>query len=63
MLYMQSENEKVQQVIAKLDNYDRDTCKKCGSKDLEMKNFNQIWRDADLYCRDCGAFVRVWDPN
>lgn len=40
-------------------------CKKCGAppREQEMRNFDRIARDADIYCLRCGAFVRTWDPS
>lgn len=58
-----SQNEiKVIEVEIALDN-DRNRCKKCGSKDLEVRNYNMMWHDGDLYCKMCDTFVRTYDAG
>lgn len=39
-------------------------CQKCGStsKDHEIRDMNEILRVGDIYCKKCGAYVRMWDP-
>ena len=37
-------------------------CKDCGSQDHEKRNMNKVAREADIYCKSCGAFVREWNP-
>ncbi len=40
-------------------------CTQCGSPPNRhtMRNFDPRDRTADLYCIDCGAYVREWDPS
>ena len=41
---------------------DYNTCK-CGSSDLEIRDYNPRFSDGDLYCRSCGKFVRFFDAG
>lgn len=48
--------------------FDRDTlfgCPYCGAgaKKQEWRNFNEVLREADIFCVVCGKFVRGWDPS
>ena len=36
-----------------------DTCPKCKSKEMEMRNCSAIWHEGDIHCVRCGAFVRT----
>jgi hypothetical protein len=44
----------------------RDTpCPKCGSppKEHEVRDHSLMWHDGKVYCRRCGAFVRLYDAG
>lgn len=28
-----------------------------------VRNYDPIWMDGDVYCNDCGGFVRYWDAG
>jgi hypothetical protein len=38
------------------------TCATCGSTKLHLKNWDEVWRDGDLYCNN-GHFVRYYDTG
>jgi len=40
-------------------------CPKCGAepKDQEVRNYDMMWGDGDVYCKKCGAYVRSWDRD
>jgi len=40
-------------------------CKKCGSlpDDHELRNFDRMWGDGDVYCLKCGTRVRSYDSG
>jgi hypothetical protein len=40
-------------------------CPKCDSspREHEIRNFDRIWRDGDVYCLKCGTFVRYYDAG
>lgn len=38
-------------------------CPKCGSENTEVVNFNEVWRDGDIVCRECKAYVRGYDAG
>lgn len=44
---------------------DRKLCPECGSgpDKHELRNYDMIWHDGDVYCTDCGAHVRTWDAG
>jgi len=42
---------------------DRNTCKECGSTNLEVRNFSLAWHDGQVHCSDCGAYVREYDAG
>lgn len=35
----------------------------CGSTDFEMRNYSMMWHDGDVYCAQCGKFIRSWDAG
>jgi hypothetical protein len=37
---------------------DRNTCKKCGSRKMEVRNHSQMWGDGDV-----GEYVRMYDSG
>lgn len=41
------------------------TCPKCGSTPdkHEVRNYNPIWRDGDVYCMVCNTKVRDYDAG
>lgn len=41
----------------------RNSCPQCGSVNTEVRNFDQVWRDADVVCRDCDTYVRDYDAG
>ncbi|MFB3779679.1 MAG: hypothetical protein ACE141_18820 [Bryobacteraceae bacterium] len=41
----------------------RDTCPKCGSTEMELRNYSMLWHDGDVHCAVCGAYVRGWDAG
>lgn len=32
-------------------------------REQEMRNYDLMWGDADIYCLKCGSFVRYWDRD
>jgi hypothetical protein len=40
-------------------------CPKCGSepKEHEVRNFDRVWRDGDVYCTKCNTYVRMYDAG
>jgi uncharacterized Zn finger protein len=40
-------------------------CPDCGSgpEEHEVRNFDEIWRDGDVYCNRCGTYVRMYDAG
>lgn len=40
-------------------------CPKCNSAPdrHELRNYNMMWHDGDIYCMDCGTYVRMWDAG
>lgn len=38
-------------------------CPKCGGKNFEVINYDMMWHDGDVYCVDCGAYVRMYDAG
>lgn len=38
-------------------------CPKCGGSNFEVRNYDEIWRDGDVHCVDCGTFVRSYDAG
>lgn len=40
-------------------------CPKCGSppSEHEVRNHSLMWRDGDVYCTRCGAYVRLYDAG
>jgi hypothetical protein len=40
-------------------------CPKCGSEpeDHELRNYDPVWRDGDIYCKKCGTRVRTYDAG
>lgn len=40
-------------------------CKKCSSPPSKhvLRNYDPIWRDGDIYCKECGEYVRGYDAG
>ncbi|HSX14325.1 MAG TPA: hypothetical protein VLE72_00220 [Candidatus Saccharimonadales bacterium] len=38
-------------------------CPDCGSLDQEVRNYDAMWHDGDVHCRNCGARVRSFDAG
>lgn len=40
-------------------------CPKCGAepKDQEVRNYDPIWRDGEVFCVKCGTKVRDYDAD
>jgi len=53
-----------EQYTVKFDSRGRKLCS-CGSepKDHEVRNFDAVWRDGDVYCIPCGGYVRSFDAG
>lgn len=43
----------------------RNHCPVCDStsRDHEVRGYNMMWGDGDVYCMKCGAYVRMWDSG
>ena len=42
---------------------DHKACPKCGSKEYEVRNYDEMWRDGDVHCADCGTYIRMYDAG
>lgn len=42
---------------------DVEKCPKCGSTNHEVRNHSLMWHDGDIYCLDCGAYIRMFDAG
>lgn len=40
-------------------------CPHCGANKShqEVRNYDLIWGDGDVYCCSCGGYVRSWDRD
>lgn len=40
-------------------------CPKCdsGPQDHEVRNYDMMWHDGDVYCVKCGTYVRSYDAG
>lgn len=40
-------------------------CPKCDSppNHHEVRNYDEMWRDGDVHCKDCGTYVRGYDAG
>ena len=40
-------------------------CPECGASpsEHEVKNYNEMFRDGDVHCKKCGAYVRAYDAG
>jgi transcription elongation factor Elf1 len=45
--------------------FDFPKCPKCGSESSrhEVRNYDMMWHDGDVYCKDCGTYVRGYDAG
>jgi ribosomal protein L37AE/L43A len=41
----------------------RNTCPKCGSTEMELRNYDMMWHDGDIHCQKCGTYVRGYDAG
>jgi hypothetical protein len=35
----------------------------CEHKNQTVTNYNPMWKDGDVICKDCGKFIRTWDAG
>ena len=40
-------------------------CPKCGAppSEQELRNYDRMWGEGDLYCKKCGTYVRGFDSG
>lgn len=38
-------------------------CPKCGGTNFEVRNYDRMWQDGDVYCIDCNVYVRGYDAG
>jgi len=39
-------------------------CPECDSAaHLEVRNYDEMWRDGDVYCGKCNVYVRMYDAG
>lgn len=40
-------------------------CPNCGAppSQHQLRNYSMMWHDGDIYCRNCGAYVRMYDAG
>jgi len=38
-------------------------CPECGGTNFEVRNYDWMWRDGDVYCKDCNVYVRGYDAG
>jgi transcription elongation factor Elf1 len=41
----------------------RNTCPKCGSTDMVVRNYSLMWGDGQVHCSSCGEYVRRYDSG
>jgi len=51
-------SEKLYKILGPIDK-----CQECGSNNTYIKNYDMMWYDGKLHCRDCGTFIRDWDAD
>jgi hypothetical protein len=39
------------------------TCPECRSTNTKVDNYDDMWRDGDVVCVDCGTYVRMYDAG
>lgn len=44
-----------------INNYEK--CPQCGGTDFEVRNYDEMWRDGDVYCIPCNVRVRGYDAG
>ena len=51
----------VYHVFSELSN----NCPKCDSlpSEHEVREYDMMWHDGDVYCRKCGSYVRMYDAG
>lgn len=48
-------------VMHSINTYEK--CPKCGGTNFEVRNYNMMWQDGDVYCKDCNVYVRGYDAG
>jgi hypothetical protein len=38
-------------------------CPKCGGTNFEVRNYDMMWHDGDVWCVDCDVYVRGYDAG
>lgn len=38
-------------------------CPVCGGTHFEVRNYDLMWHDGDVYCIDCNVWVRTYDAG
>lgn len=41
----------------------RNSCAQCGSTELRLENYDDVWRDGDVVCARCDCYVRGYDAG
>lgn len=39
------------------------SCPVCESTSFEVRNHSLMWHDGDIYCKNCGSFIRYFDAG
>ncbi len=62
--------EEIQDVVAAMDDIAKsigpwNSCPHCGAdkSHQEVRNYDMMWGDGDVYCTKCGKRVRSWDSG
>lgn len=62
--------EAAESVVEAVESFAREigpwaNCPTCDAppKDQEVRNYDAIWQDGDVYCTHCGSYVRHWDAG
>lgn len=38
-------------------------CPQCGGTNFEVRNYDMMWQDGDVYCIPCNFYVRGYDAG
>jgi uncharacterized Zn finger protein (UPF0148 family) len=38
-------------------------CPKCGGSNFEVRNYDLMWHDGEVWCTDCDVYVRGYDAG
>lgn len=38
-------------------------CPKCGGTNFEVRNYNRLWQDGEVWCKSCNVYVREYDAG